>query len=121
MKLKLEELEYQRTAIQSVVKVFEGTAKNTFDNSTVEGVRSNRCNLDKEQLSQNIRAVSEENGIAKDKAQFAETNNLCIEMETGTGKTLVYLKTIYELNKHYGFTKFIVLVPSVAIRQGVLS
>ncbi len=42
-------------------------------------------------------------------------------METGTGKTLVYLKTIYELHKHYGFTKFIVLVPSVAIRQGVLS
>lgn len=121
MKLKLEELEYQQAAIQSVVKVFEGTAKNTFDNSTVEGVRANRCNLPKEQLRQNIRVVSEENGITEEKAQFAETNDLCVEMETGTGKTLVYLKTIYELHKHYGFTKFIVLVPSVAIRQGVLS
>lgn len=121
MKLKLEELEYQQTAIQSIVKVFEGTAKNTFDNSTIEGIRSNRCNLNKEELKRHIKTVSEANGIAEDKAHFAETNNLCIEMETGTGKTLVYLKTIYELHKHYGFTKFIVLVPSVAIRQGVLS
>lgn len=42
-------------------------------------------------------------------------------METGTGKTLVYLKSIYELYKHYGFTKFIILVPSIAIRQGVIN
>lgn len=47
-------------------------------------------------------------------------NDLCIEMETGTGKTLVYIKTIYEVYKHYGFTKFIILVPSIAIRQGTL-
>src|SRR5690606_20690479 len=49
-----------------------------------------------------------------------EDRELTIEMETGTGKTLVYVKTICELYKHYGFTKFIILVPSVAIRQGVL-
>lgn len=121
MKLRLEELQYQQTAIQSVVKAFEGTAKNTFDNSTAEAVRANRCLLDKEQIKGNIKAVSIANGIAEDKAHFTETNDLCVEMETGTGKTLVYLKTIYELYKHYGFTKFIVLVPSVAIRQGVLS
>lgn len=121
MKLKLEELKYQQDAIDSLVKVFEGTAKNTFDNATVEGIRANRCNLDKDQLLLNIKAVSEENGIAEDKAHLSESNNLCVEMETGTGKTLVYIKTIYELYKHYGFTKFIVLVPSVAIRQGVIS
>ena len=121
MKLKLEELKYQETAVESVVKVFDGTAKNTFDNSTIEGIRSNRCNLNAEQLRQNIKAASEENGIAEDKAKFSDTNNLCVEMETGTGKTLVYLKTAYELCKRYGFTKFIVLVPSVAIRQGILS
>jgi type III restriction enzyme len=121
MKLKLEELKYQQTAIQSVVKVFEGTAKNTFDNATVDGIRANRCNLDEDQLKFNIKAVSEENGISEDKAQISESKNLCVEMETGTGKTLVYLKTIYELYKYYGFTKFIILVPSVAIRQGVLS
>jgi len=42
-----------------------------------------------------------------------------IEMETGTGKTYVYIKTMYELNKHYGWSKFIVMVPSIAIREGV--
>ncbi len=121
MKLKLEELEYQRLAIQSVVKVFDGAAKNTFDNATTEGIRSNLCNLSNDQITGNIKAVALENGITEDKAQISETKNLCVEMETGTGKTLVYLKTIYELHKHYGFTKFIILVPSVAIRQGVLS
>ncbi len=121
MKLKLEELKYQQTAIQSVVKVFEGTAKNTFDNATVDGIRFNRCNLDEDQLKFNIKAVCEENGITEEKAQISESKNLCVEMETGTGKTLVYLKTIYELYKHYGFTKFIILVPFVPIRQGVLS
>ena len=121
MKLKLEELGYQRIAVRSVTDVFEGTSKNTFDNATYEGIRSNRCDLGGERVAQNIRAVSERNAIAEDNARFAETNNLCVEMETGTGKTLVYLKTIYELHKQYGFTKFIVLVPSVAIRQGVLS
>lgn len=121
MKLKLEELEYQQTAIQSVVKVFEGTAKNTFDNATIDGIRFNRCNLDDQQLKINIKSVSEENGISEDRAQMSESKNLCVEMETGTGKTLVYLKTIYELHKHYGFTKFIILVPSVPIRQGILS
>jgi len=45
--------------------------------------------------------------------------NLTIEMETGVGKTYTYIKTMYELNKHYGWSKFIVVVPSVAIREGV--
>ena len=121
MKLKLEELSYQQSAIQSVVKVFEGTAKNTFDNATVDGIRFNRCNLDDDQLKLNIKVVSEENGISEDKAQISESRNLCVEMETGTGKTLVYIKSLYELHKHYGFTKFIILVPSVPIRQGVIS
>ena len=46
--------------------------------------------------------------------------NFTVEMETGTGKTYVYLKTIYQLNKNYGFTKFVIVVPSVAIREGVI-
>ena len=121
MKLKLEELSYQQNAIQSVVRVFEGTAKNTFDNATIDGIRFNRCNLNADQLKLNIKSVAEENGISDDKSQISESNNICVEMETGTGKTLVYLKTIYELYKHYGFTKFIILVPSVPIRQGVIS
>ena len=53
-------------------------------------------------------------------ASTPNTPNLDIEMETGTGKTYVYIKTIMELNKRYGWSKFIVVVPSVAIREGVL-
>ena len=121
MEIKLEELEYQQIAIKSVVNVFDGNNKNTFDNACFEGIRSNICSLSKEQLAENIKSVIAENGIDEETAKLSELQELTIEMETGTGKTLVYIKTIYELFKHYGFTKFIILVPSVAIRQGVLS
>ncbi|WP_445738030.1 restriction endonuclease [Mariniflexile sp.] len=121
MELKLELLEYQETAIKSVVDVFEGSAKNTFDNASADGIRSNVCSLTPEQITKNINAVLKENTISNDVAELLEEQELTIEMETGTGKTLVYIKSIYELFKHYGFTKFIILVPSVAIRQGVLS
>ena len=120
MELKLENLPYQDVAIQSVIQVFEGTAKNTFDNACIEGIRSNVSQLTASQLSENIKAIAAENGIKPETARFTNDNDLCIEMETGTGKTLVYIKTIYELYAQYGFTKFIILVPSIAIRQGVL-
>ncbi|MDT0691470.1 DEAD/DEAH box helicase family protein [Salegentibacter sp. F188] len=121
MGIKLEELAYQQTAIKSVVDVFDGTVKNTFDNSSNEGIRSNRISLAEEEVQKNIKSIIQENGIAEEIAKLTPEHELTIEMETGTGKTLVYLKTIYELYKHYGFTKFIILVPSVAIRQGVLN
>lgn len=129
MELQLESLKYQDIAVQSVVKVFDGTEKNTFDNACIEGIRSNVCKLTADQIKENIKGVLTENGIAEETANLIRIKefpewaglDLCIEMETGTGKTLVYIKTIYELYKHYGFTKFIILVPSVAIRQGVLS
>lgn len=120
MELKLEHLKYQDSAIQSVIKVFDGTEKNTFDNACVEGIRSNITTLNNEQLAENILGIIDENGINPEIASLTSEKDLTIEMETGTGKTLVYIKTIYELFKHYGFTKFIILVPSVAIRQGVL-
>lgn len=121
MEIKLEELEYQQTAIKSIVNVFEGNDKNTFDNACAEGIRSNICTLSKEQLIENIKTVLLENAIDEDIAKVTNEQELTIEMETGTGKTLVYIKSVYELYKHYGFTKFIILVPSIAIRQGVLS
>jgi len=120
VELKLENLTYQDVAIQSVVKVFDGTEKNTFDNACIEGIRSNFCNLTANQLADNIKAIAKENNIDDETANFSADDDLCIEMETGTGKTLVYIKTIYELYKHYAFTKFIILVPSIAIRQGSL-
>ena len=121
MELKLELLEYQETAIKSVVNVFDGNVKNSFDNAHAEGIHSNICSLSTEQLERNIKSILLENGIDDEVAKLTKEQELTIEMETGTGKTLVYIKSIYELFKHYGFTKFIILVPSVAIRQGVLS
>ena len=53
------------------------------------------------------------------RSEYLDGMNFTVEMETGTGKTYVYLRTIYELNKQYGFSKFVIVVPSVAIREGV--
>jgi type III restriction enzyme len=120
MELQLESLKYQDLAVQSVVKLFEGTEKNTFDNACFEGIRSNYSKLTFDEVESNIKNILLENGINEVVAKISNDKDICIEMETGTGKTLVYVKTIYELFKHYGFTKFIILVPSVAIRQNII-
>jgi len=120
MKLKLEQLEYQQKAIHFVISVLKGQVQNTFDNACIEGIRSNILSLSKKEIQQNIKDIAIENGIEEQALKISEDNDLCVEMETGTGKTLVYIKTIFELFKHYGFTKFIILVPSVAIKEGVL-
>jgi type III restriction enzyme len=121
MELKLEQLEYQQQAIKSILSVLKGQERNTFDNACVEGIRSNMLSLSTEEISQNIKETAQENGISEETANIQLANDICVEMETGTGKTLVYIKTIFELYKHYGFTKFIILVPSVAIKEGVLT
>jgi type III restriction enzyme len=121
MGFKLEKLDYQEDAIQSVVNIFEGQEKNTFDNACHYGIRSNIGTLSQDEIQHNIKNVISENNIPEELAHLSTANDLCIEMETGTGKTLVYLKTIFELYKEYGFTKFIILVPSVPIREGVIS
>lgn len=121
MAFKLEQLKYQEKAIQSVVDVFNGQERNTFDNACHYGVRSNIGTLSQDELQENIKEVIARNGIPEEMGHLSTDNDLCIEMETGTGKTLVYLKTIFELYQEYGFTKFIILVPSVPIREGVIS
>lgn len=121
MELKLEQLKYQEEAIKSIVSVFKGQEKNTFDNACTEGIRANVLSLTSDEVLSNIKDTLIENGIDEQVANVTNCNDLCIEMETGTGKTLVYIKTIFELFKHYGFTKFIILVPSVAIKEGVLT
>lgn len=120
-------LEYQLQAIQSVVSLFNGLPRNT------EGIyRPNRIrkfgegdpvrNADivvGKRLLDNLRDIQLKNKLFADET-LAENNNFTIEMETGTGKTYVYLRTILELHKQYGFKKFIIVVPSIAIRKGVL-
>ena len=91
--------------------------------------RGNILELSNEQLVKNARAVQERNKLKKSDAIADKTTNknvltygmnFSIEMETGTGKTYVYLRTIHELHEQYGWKKFIIVVPSVAIREGVL-
>ena len=103
------------------MRLFEGQARNTFDMACREGVRSNVLTIPTEHILENFLAVIQDSGIDEETASLDEALDFCIEMETGTGKTLVYLKTAYELYRQYAFTKFIILVPSVAIKEGVLS
>lgn len=135
MKLKFDSgLAYQLEAIQSVTDLFEGVSQGqgeilleaaTIDGSLFPGV-SNSLSLFDDQLIKNMHAVQSRNRISKsgtlvDTGALYQFPNFSIEMETGTGKTYVYLRTIFELNKLYGFKKFIIVVPSVAIREGVVS
>ena len=120
MQFRLENPEHQKRAIHSVVEVFRGMERNTYDNATIEDIRANYCSLSSSELFANIQRVTEENNIPLANAYLQDTNDACIEMETGTGKTLTYIQTAFELYKEYGLTKFIVIVPSVPIRQGVI-
>ncbi len=143
---------YQKDAINSVVKLFEGQPlnKGDFEISGNGGALTfselgfgNNVSLTESEILNNLQQVQNENEInpsqklerfsyhtngtgrednADEKEKLFETAfpNFTIEMETGTGKTYVYLRTIYELNKVYGFSKFVIVVPSIAIREGVL-
>jgi len=120
---------YQLDAIRSIVEIFEGQPLSAGDyefaleqsNSSLQlseyGV-GNAIRLTQQEILRNVRRIQERNGI--EPAIDFEGFNFSIEMETGTGKTYVYLRTIYELSKTYGFKKFIIVVPSIAIREGVL-
>jgi type III restriction enzyme len=119
MKLRFKVQRYQTEAVDAVVDCFAGQPR-TAAASNAE------IALSPAQLLENIRAVQRSRSlpgssalVQSPAATTPNTPNLDIEMETGTGKTYVYIKTIMELNKRYGWSKFIVVVPSVAIREGV--
>lgn len=78
----------------------------------------NRLTLIEDELLENLREIQIRNGVKVSEALSRRDLNFTIGMETGTGKTYVYLRTIFELNRIYGFTKFIIVVPSVAIKEG---
>lgn len=120
MSFLLEELSYQKKAIDAVVGVFDGLQRNFFHNLFQCDVQPNILTLPIADITANKRAIIAGNGLTEGEAHLCNQPDICIEMETGTGKTLVYLRTIYKLCEAYGFTKFIILVPSVPIREGVL-
>ena len=97
MKFRLENPQHQTTAIQSVVDVFSGMERNTFDNAHNEDIHMNVCSLSVQQIQDNIQRIVKDNGVPDSQSYLIDENNACIEMETGTGKTLTYLQTAYEL------------------------
>ena len=144
MKLQFKVQQYQTEAVDAVVECFAGQSKHDGVSYRIDpgrasgpqqmamgyqhdaGLRNAAIELTPTQLLENIQDVQrranlpQSPALAKSKAAAAPyTPNLDIEMETGTGKTYVYIKTIMELHKRYGWSKFIVVVPSVAIREGV--
>ena len=92
-----------------------------IDEFSDTGYKNELVELSDEQLLQNIQALQSQNNIKLSSSLIKDLGrcSLDIEMETGTGKTYVYIKTMFELNKKYGWSKFIVVVPSIAIREGV--
>lgn len=110
--------QYQTEAVASVVNVFRGQTDAAL-NDTRAG--NGQVMLSDAALLANIKKIQQQNHIETSKQVISHLGrcSLDVEMETGTGKTYVYIKTIYELNKQYGWSKFIVVVPSVAIREGV--
>lgn len=123
---QFEELSYQEKAINSVVELFRGLPKEgseIYSGTTKktglyekDPVR-NKSIVTGNRLLENLRKVQLENELFSDNK--VEDNNFTIEMETGTGKTYVYLRTAIRLFREYGFKKFIIVVPTVAIRKGV--
>lgn len=129
---------YQQEAIASVVDLFEGQpadaetlettvqgvlptpeGQTAFDIATEVGAVGNNLILNEEALLQNLHAVQDRNGLEVVAELVGGALDFDIEMETGTGKTYVYLRTIFELAKKYNFRKFIILVPSTPIKEGV--
>lgn len=140
MKLKFKVQPYQTSAVESVVDCFAGQVstsgiayridpgrivKGKTIGSTVgtdTGFKNADVQLTDTQIIENIHAVQRRQNLPLSDTLVSSAGckvNLDVEMETGTGKTYCYIKTIFEMNKRYGWSKFIVVVPSIAIREGV--
>ena len=134
MKLQFKHQKFQADAAKAVVDVFAGQPYLTptclidkgANQTTVEGYKdfAGWCNerivpeLNDGLILEHLQKIQRANQI-KPSTKLEGRYNLTIEMETGVGKTYTYIKTMYELNKHYGWSKFIIVVPSIAIREGV--
>ena len=140
MDFKFKTLAYQSSAVSSVVECFVGQpffsgVKYTRDlgkvskravqrdfNEAEDGLKNKEILINSSQLLTNIQSVQRRQNLPQSPELIQNSIsklNLDVEMETGTGKTYCYIKTMFELNKRYGWGKFIIVVPSIAIREGV--
>ena len=132
MKFQFEpDLDYQQDAIAAINDLFRGQeicrgkfeVTHNVDEARLPGLEENDLGvgnlltLPKDAILANLKDVQLRNGLLP--ATSLESHDFTVEMETGTGKTYVYLRTIFELNRLYGFTKFAIVVPSIAIKEGV--
>lgn len=132
MKLHFEpNLDFQSEAIDATCELFSGqeicrteftVTRDALGGAFLPGMESdlgvgNRLTLLDEEILENLQRVQARGGLMP--SESLVSGDFTIEMETGTGKTYVYLRTMFELNKRYGFSKFVVVVPSVAIKEGV--
>ncbi len=128
MKIKFNDrLDFQLEAIQSITDIFAGM-ENGESNFSVSNNQAgaikftdtgigNKINLIEEEILDNVKKIQLRNGLKQ--STTLGSYDFSIEMETGTGKSYIYLRTIFELYKNYKFTKFIVVVPSIAIKEGI--
>lgn len=141
MKIQFKHKPYQAEAVEAVADCFAGQPKvegiayrldpgRLYDTPArqdemdfgTEAFRNAKIELSEEQILENLQKVQRRRNLPQSKSLAATKSakiNLDIEMETGTGKTYVYIRTMFELNRRYGWGKFIVVVPSIAIREGV--
>lgn len=128
MKLQFKHQPFQTDAVNAVADLFTGQESSRATFSIMRGDNQfrllqneygigNALVIDDAAMLANMQAAQKRNRLPR--TDDLQGKQFCVEMETGTGKTYVYTKTIFELNKRYGFTKFIIVVPSVAIREGV--
>jgi len=129
MKIQFEsDLKYQKNAINSIVNIFKGQeiCQSNFSVGKINdnilhhidhelGI-GNRLELLPDELLHNVQQIQLKNGLPQSKK--LDSMDFSVEMETGTGKTYVYLKSIFQMNAEFGFTKFIIVVPSIAIKEG---
>jgi len=134
MKLKFKVQAYQTAAVEAVVDCFAGQPRSDGITYRIDPGRSKQVRADEEgfknadlslteaQVLANLQSVQRRQNLIVSPSLVVSTGckfNLDVEMETGTGKTYCYIKTIFEMNKLYGWSKFIIMVPSIAIREGV--
>ncbi|MBO4664823.1 MAG: DEAD/DEAH box helicase family protein [Bacteroidaceae bacterium] len=142
MKIQFKQQQFQLDAVKAVVDSFEGQPKMDSGHTTIEiksvggaqalgngildiiGYRNRELKIAHSQVLENIKGIQRHSFLAES-SQLEQMQgydngiNLTVEMETGTGKTYTYIRTMYELHKAYGWSKYIIIVPSVAIREGV--
>lgn len=142
MKLKFKKQAYQTRAMEAVINCFKGQLNTTGINYRIDpgiskkdkrghyepeifeesGFKNSNLALTEQQILENIQAIQRLQNLPQSDTLVktkVSTLNLDVEMETGTGKTYCYIQTIFEMNKRFGWTKFIIVVPSIAIREGV--